>query len=390
MAMRVQNAINIDDLRRAAQRHMPKVVYDFVEGGCDDEQGIRHNADFLSRYKLTPRYGVDVSPPDTSAQIFGRTYAAPIGIAPTGLAGLFRPGAELMFARAAAAANIPYAMSVMSSATLESAVALAPENLWFQVYGCKDRDLLRDLLRRARDVGVTTLAFTMDCPVLANRERNTRNGFGGRMPLPIWLESLTHPAWIWDYIRTGGTPVLENFVQYTANKDRAEATAFSYSQIPSSNQTWDDVKMLRDNWPGALVVKGLQHPHDAVQAVKAGADGIWVSNHGGRQLDRAPSPMETLQPIRAAVGPKPRLIVDGGISRGADVVLARCLGADLAFMGRTAVYGAAAGGPAGVAKALEIMQREVRNLLVQLGCPRLEDLGPDMLFDSQRGEFWGR
>ena len=348
--MKVENAINIEDLRRIAKRRLPRIAFDFVEGGVEDEEGLLHNETALRRYRMVPRFLVDVSKRDQSITLFGRTYASPFGIAPTGLSGLFRRNVDVMFAEAAAAANIPYVMSSVTNGSLEAAAKIAP-NMWFQIYGTKDRAIMHDLVRRARDAGVATLVITVDVPMLHKRERNMRNGFTRPLKLPAStiLEALLHPGWIYEYFRHGGLPMMENWIAYAPAGASAGAVADIYAaQTPSADQTWRDLEAIRQLWPGTLLLKGVLHPDDAAKSIALGCDGIYVSNHGARQLDRATSPIEMLPIIRAAVGDHVPLVMDSGIRRGSDVLVAHCLGAQVAFVGRATMYGAAAGGLVGV------------------------------------------
>jgi isopentenyl diphosphate isomerase/L-lactate dehydrogenase-like FMN-dependent dehydrogenase len=389
IVVNVHNAINIEDLRRMAKRRLPRIAFDFVEGGVEDEEGLVHNEAALRRYRMVPRYLVDVSQRDQSVTLFGRTYASPFGIAPTGLSGLFRRNVDLMFAEAAAAANIPYVMSSVTNGSLEQAARIAP-NMWFQIYGTNDRAIMHDLIRRARDAGVATLAMTVDVPMIQKRERNIRNGFSRplKMPASTILEALLHPAWLFEYFRHGGLPMMENWTAYAPAGASADAVADIYgAQTPSADQTWRDLEEIRRLWPGTLLLKGVLHPDDAVRSIELGADGIYVSNHGARQLDRATSPIEMLPAIRAAVGEGVPLVMDSGIRRGSDVLVARCLGAEVAFVGRATMYGAAAGGLAGVQKAIAILRQEVDLTLGALGCTALSALGPHILFDSAIGRF---
>jgi (S)-mandelate dehydrogenase len=386
----LHQAINIEDLRRMAKRRLPRIAFDFVEGGVEDEEGLIHNEAAFRRYRLVPRYLVDVSRRDQSVTLFGRKYASPFGIAPTGISGLFRRNADAMFAEAAAEANIPYIMSSVTTGSLEAAAKIARDNMWLQIYGTNDRAIMHDLIARARDAGIATLAVTVDVPMIQKRERNLRNGFTRplRMTPAVILEALLHPGWVFEFLRHGGIPMMENWTAYAPAGANADDVAGIYAaQTPSADQTWRDLEEIRRMWPGTLVIKGVLHPDDAVRSVDLGADGIYVSNHGGRQLDRAPSPVEMLPGIRAAVGEKVSLVLDSGVRRGSDVLLARCLGAEVAFVGRATMYGAAAAGLAGVRKAIEILRGEVDLTLGALGCPTLAELGPHLLFDSAAGRF---
>jgi (S)-mandelate dehydrogenase len=386
---RIDSAINIDDLKRMAKRRLPKIMFDFIEGGADDEVGLRTNANAFRDLRLVPRYYVDTAKREQRAKLFGRTYASPFGIAPTGMAGTFRRDAELYLARAAQEADIPYLMSGASNASMEQGAKLAPKNLWYQIYGARDRAVAADLVKRAIDCGVTTLAVTCDVPVASNRERNRRNGFVRplRMSLPTILEAMLHPAWVINYYRTGGLPMLENWRPYAPKgATPGEVSDIFAKQTPDPSQTWRDLEAIRTAWPGKLLLKGVMHPEDARIAVGMGVDGLIVSNHGARQLDMMPSPLEMLPMIRAAVGTDTPLLLDSGVRRGSDIVAALCLGADFVMTGRATLYGATAGGLEGVKKAVSILQREIDLVLGQLGAVNLQALGPQYLLDTVRAE----
>jgi (S)-mandelate dehydrogenase len=380
MAMKIADAVNIDDLRRLARRRLPRMVFDFIEGGVEDEHGLEANETSFWRHRLVPRYMVDVSRRDQSATLFGHSYASPFGIAPTGLAALFRADCDLILAKAAAATNIPFIMSGASTASIEAAAQVAPAHTWYQLYAARDRKISEDMIRRARDAGLSTLVLTVDVPVSSKRERNVRNGF--ELPLKLkWsksLEALLHPLWIASYLRRG-IPPFDNWVPYAAPGASAKAVAaFVGRQIPCS-VTWQDLENFRRLWPRKLVVKGIMHPDDAVRAAQIGVDGIMVSNHGGRQLDQAPAPLEMLPAICAAVGDKVTVMLDSGVRRGADILTALCLGARFVFVGRATLYGASAGGLPGAHKAIDILRKEIDLVMGQIGCPSLEGLGPGFL-----------
>jgi (S)-mandelate dehydrogenase len=385
----IDSAINIDDLKRMAKRRLPRIMFDFIEGGVEDEVGLRTNAEALRTLRLVPRYYVDTSRREQRASLFGRSYASPFGIAPTGMAGAFRRDAELYLSQAAKEADIPYLMSGASNASMEQGAKLAGKNLWFQIYGARNRDVAADLVQRAIDLGLTTLAVTCDVPVSSNRERNRRNGFVRplRMTLPTMLEAMLHPGWVINYYRSGGLPMLGNGQKYAADGASAEQVADLFaSQTPDSSQTWHDLEAIRRAWPGKLLLKGVMHPDDARIATGVGVDGLIVSNHGARQLDMMPSPLEVLPLIRSAVGPDVPLLLDSGVRRGSDIVAALCMGADFVLTGRATLYGATAGGLAGVKKAVSILQREIDLVLGQLGAVNLAALGPHFLLDTVRAE----
>ena len=389
--MKLDDAINIEDLHRMAKRKLPKIIFDFIEGGLEDERGLERNRTAFHKHQLLPRYLVDVSVRDQSATLFGHTYASPFGISPTGGAGLYRPGGDLMLAEAAAAANIPYIMSGGSNAAMEEAVKIAPNNTWFQLYAAKNPDLTDALIGRARDSGIGALVLTVDVPVSPKRERNWRNGFstvrnGGviealKLKPSILLEAMTHPGWVADYVRRGGAPTLGNWAPHAGNgTTKVEAIRLGRSQTPAAAQTWRDLERYRRLFPRPLVVKGILHPADAIRAAEIGVDGIIVSNHGGRQLDQAPASLDALPAIKAAVGDKLTVMLDSGVRRGADILIAWCLGAQFVFFGRPTLYGAVAGGLPGVKKAVDIFRTEIDLVMGQIGCPSVAELGPDFLW----------
>ena len=378
--MGLDHAINIDDLRKLAKRRLPKIAYDFIEGGLEDERGIVRNEGAFAGFDLVPRYGVDVSACDQSTTLFGRTYAGPLGIAPTGIAGLFRPGADLMLAEAAKAANVPFIMSGTGTALIEDLGRIAPEHGWYQIYPARDRAISEDMIRRARDAGLSTLVITVDVPVNSKRERNLRNGFTRplKMTMKTKLEALLHPGWMAEYLRTG-MPLFSNWQKYApAGATTAQVADFVASQTPVP-VLWRDVEAFRRLWPGKLVIKGIMHADDATRCAALGCDGIMVSNHGGRQLDKSPAPVEVLPAIAAAVGDKLTVMFDSGIRRGSDAVVALCLGAKYVFVGRATLYGAAAGGTAGAVRALDIFKDEISRTMMQMGAPDIRSLGPQFL-----------
>ena len=385
--MSIERAVNLDDIRKLAKRYLPKIAFDFIEGGVDDEVCLRRNREAFERYAIVPRYLTDVSTRDQTTSILGQTFAHPFGISPMGLAGLFRPNADLMLAEAAAAANIPYLMSSASNNSIEAAAKVAPNNTWFQIYGARTDKITEDLVRRAGASGLRTLVVTVDVPVNSNRERNKRNGFTRplKMRPSILLEALGHPAWLIRYFRAGGIPLMQNWAPYASPGADANAVNDLYGTMtPSPSVNWATLARIRAMWSGSLAVKGILHPDDAVRAVDTGADAIIVSNHGGRQLDFAPSPLEMLPVIATAVGERAALIYDSGIRRGSDVIIALCLGARFALFGRPPLYGAAAAGTRGVARVIEILSREIDTVMAQIGCSRLDLLGPQLLLPRSR------
>jgi (S)-mandelate dehydrogenase len=395
---KLDDAVNIEDLHRMAKRKLPKIIFDFIEGGLEDERGLERNRAAFLKHQLLPRYLVDVSVRDQSASVFGRTYASPFGISPTGGAGLYRRDGDLMLAEAAAEANIPFIMSGGSNASMEEAMRIAPNNTWFQLYAAKDPGLTDALIGRARDSGVAALVLTVDVPVSSKRERNWRNGFATvrngtltealKLKPSILLEAMSHPLWVIDYVRRGGAPRLGNWAPHVVGNGATadQSIRLGRSQTPAAAQTWRDLERYRRLFSRQLVVKGILNPADAIRAAEIGVDGIIVSNHGGRQLDQAPASLDVLPAVKAAVGDKLTVMLDSGVRRGADILIAWCLGAQFVFFGRPTLYGAVVGGAAGVKKAIDIFRTEIDLVMGQIGCPCLSELGPDFLWH----EDWER
>ena len=380
--MNIQKVINLEDMRTLARRRLPRIAFDFIDGGADDERGMQRNRDAFSRHCLLPRYLRDVSKRLQTVSLFGRSYASPIGISPTGLAGLWRPDADLMQAAAARDANVPFLLSSASNAALEDVMKVAPEHVWFQMYCTTNEQINADLVLRAIACQVKVLVISVDVPVNSNRERNKRNGFARpfRMTPAIVLEALGHPAWVLRYLRTGGVPMMQNWKPYAGQNAAATDVADLYGTLtPAPMVSWEHIKRIRAAWPGPMLIKGLLHPEDAFEAARLGVNGLVVSNHGGRQLDAAPASLEMLPMIAAAVGDRMELILDSGVRRGSDVVIARCLGARACIFGRPSLFGVAAGGQPGVARVLQIMHDEIDMVLAQMGCADFNDLSADWL-----------
>ena len=303
--MNIQSAVNLEDMRLLARRQLPRIAFDFIDGGADDELCLKRNREAFEKYRLLPRYLRDVSTRDQSVVLFGRTYASPIGISPTGLAGLWRPGADLMQAAAARDANVPFMLSSAANASLEDGMRVAPEHVWFQMYCTSDERINADLVQRAVNAQVGVLVISVDVPVNSNRERNRRNGFSRplRMTPGVIFNAMKYPAWVLRYLRSGGIPMMRNWQPYAPEGASASEVADLYGTLtPAPMVQWSHLQRIREAWAGPLVVKGLLHPDDAKLAARMGVDALVVSNHGGRQLDAAPSPLDMLPAIRAALG----------------------------------------------------------------------------------------
>lgn len=387
LTMNLSKALSIDDLRRLAKVRLPRVIFDYLEGGAEDERCLSSNEAAFSRRKFVPRYLVDITRRDQSVNLFGQTYASPFGIAPMGMIAMVRPGADLMLARAAAQADVPFVLSGASTASIEDVARIAPKS-WYQHYPCQDDRIADDLFKRVADAGLKTLVVTVDVPLHSKRERNIRSGWVRpyKPTLPVILESVRHPAWVIDYLKTG-LPFMENYRRYAPPGTSArDLTSFYAKQVPTLH-AWPLVEKIRRAWGGTLVLKGILHPDDAVLAANAGVDGIIVSNHGGRQLDRAVAPVDVLPEIVAAAGTRTTVMLDSGIRRGADVAAALCLGAKFTFAGRAPAYGVSVGGVQGALRALAILRHELDLVCGQLGCPNAPDLNEACLRTSGAEPF---
>ena len=363
---------------------MPRGVFEFVDRGTEDEVGLRNNRDAFERIKLKPRTLVDVSKRSQEIEFFGHKHKMPIAIAPTGTAGLMWYQGEIALAKAAAAAGIPFTLATGSQTSKEDVAKAVPgARLWFQLYMWPDRSLSHQLVERARTAGYEALVVTVDGAAAGNREYNMRNGF--TMPFQytrrnIW-DVLKHPRWMFGvlarYILTTGMPRYENYP--SAIKNKITGLPMGRASLRTDSLSWNDLRELRKIWPHKLIVKGILHPADAINAADCGADGVVVSNHGSRNLDVTMAPIEVLPEIVAAVGKRVAVIVDSGFRRGSDVVKALALGANMVYIGRSTLYGTGAGGEAGATRAITIFREEIDRVMALIGCRSVADLTPDYL-----------
>jgi len=369
-------AINIDDLRRFAKRRLPRAVFDFADGGAEDERTLRANRLDFSKLVFRPRVLVDVTHRDQSTTILGQTVSSPLILAPTGLAGMMWPQGEIAAARAATKRGIIFTLSTHAACSIEEVADSTSGPLWFQLYVLRDRDLVRRLIERAKAAGYRALCLTVDVPILGQRERDLRNG--ATIPPKITLRNVVDVAQRMDWLRRvllGPTITFKNFVGAQSGLGSDPVALWSFvSQQHDPSITWDDLAWFRSLWPGPMAIKGIMTAEDARRAVSEGVEGIIVSNHGGRQLDSLPSGLEVLPEIAEAVGDRAEVILDGGIRRGTDVVKALALGARACMVGRPMLYGLAAAGQPGVERAVEILQTEMDRALALLGRPTLADL----------------
>lgn len=374
----MRKSITIEDLRKQAQCRLPRILFDWIDGGAGDEASMRDNEATLAEIRFLPRYMIDVSHRSQAKALFGRRYDSAFGISPTGYAGLFRPRADSILADAARRANVPFILSGTSVDSLEKVTEIAPDHTWYQLYGATDAAITRDMIKRAETAGCAALVVTIDIPVAAKRERDLRHGFGIplRMTPRMVLDGILHPAWSLRYLLEGGMPVMENWRPYAPSSANAMQVAEYANTHSYCVQTWDHLRLFRELWPRTLIVKGVSHPEDAEMAMALGADGIIASNHGGRQGDRLTAIPPMLGRLRKTVGQDFPLMMDGGVRRGTDIMAALCLGADFVFGGRATLFGAIASGAEGADRALAILREELDMLMGQIGCLTLDD--PDL------------
>jgi len=387
-------AYEIADLRELARRRLPKGVFEFMDRGNGDEVALVNNREAFERIKLAPHALVDTSHRSQETTLFGNRHKMPIAIAPTGSAGLNWFEGEIALARAAATAGIPFTLATGSMTAMEKVAEQAGGTLWFQIYMSPDRSLSHGLVERANTAGYQALVVTVDTPVPPGREYNLRNG----MTVPFRFthrnvtDVLIHPRWLATvlarYLVTSGMPRYENYP--TAMKARITAAPMGRSMMVTDSLTWDDLKDLRRIWPHRLIVKGILRAQDAVLAADCGADGVIVSNHGGRAVDSTMAPIEMLPSVVEAAGKRLTVMVDSGFRRGSDVVKALALGAAAVLIGRATLYGVAVAGEAGAARAIEIYRDEIDRVLGLIGCPGVSALSRDYLIgpgvDTKRSD----
>jgi L-lactate dehydrogenase (cytochrome) len=373
---------SVEDLRQAARRVLPRVVFDYVDGGAGDEMTVRRNTGGFGRYTFRPRVFTDVGQRDLSVPLLGARIPMPLVIAPTGLIGMVRPRAEIMAARAAARHGIPFTVSSMATCSLEEIARQANPPLWFQMYIWRDRGLTRAFVDRALAAGCRALCLTLDVQVLATRDRDHRNGFftvPSRVTPRAVLGALGKPRWLLRMAR-GPFPTFANFVGVPgAGTSPQSLGAFATDQLDPT-VTWRDLDWFRSIWPGPLVLKGILTAEDARLAVEHGADAVIVSNHGGRQLDGAAGAIEALPEVVDAVAGRTDVILDGGVRRGRDIVTALALGATACMAGRPILYGLAADGERGAGLALDLLRDEVDRTLALLGRSRVAQLDRSALY----------
>jgi L-lactate dehydrogenase (cytochrome) len=379
---------DLDDLRRAARRRLPRPVFDYVDGAADEEISLRANRAAFQSWQFRPRVLRDIADPDLRVTVFGRELSVPFGLAPTGFTRMIHPGGEVAVARATAGRGLPYGLSTTGTTTIEQLAATGHGELWFQLYVARDRRMVHALLDRAAASGFRALEVTVDTPVSGRRTRDLRAGLtlpptltarslAGIAARPgYWLAAVRHPAL--------------GFANVQPPDGASHTTIAGITSLFDPTLTWADIDEIRARWPGPLLIKGPLGPADAVRAVSAGADGIHLSNHGGRQLDRCIPPVELIRPVRDAVGRDVTLVADSGIRHGADIAVAIARGADLCMVGRGYLYGLAAAGQAGVEHATELLVNQLRRTLQLLGVTSIAELrehGDELVVRGQPGPW---
>ena len=373
-------AHSIEELRERAKRRLPRAVFDFFDGGAEDEETLRGNRAAYESVRLVPKVLVDVSRIDTSTSILGVPSSLPVAIAPTGGVGFGWPGGDIAIARAAAKNGIPYCLSTSATASIESIASEAPGRLWFQAYIFKRREFTMQLIERARVCGYEGVMITVDLPVGGKRERDFRNDFSlpFRYTMRNLLDFASRPGWGLGIARHG-MPVMENLIGYTQEAISASGLASVAGRNYDPSFDWDGLNTIRDAWPGKLIVKGVVRPQDAERLAAMGCDAVVVSNHGGRQLDGGLASLDALPAVVRAVGSRVPVMVDGGIRRGAHVVKALALGAQAVLVGRATLYGAAAAGEPGARRALEILREEFVRTMQLCGVRNVGEIGRELV-----------
>jgi isopentenyl diphosphate isomerase/L-lactate dehydrogenase-like FMN-dependent dehydrogenase len=371
------HVVNISDLRKGAKRRLPKVVFDYLDGGAEGEVTLRENCRIFDDVTFRPRHAVSHPDCDLRTTVLGHEISLPFMLAPVGYSRLMHPGGEVAAARAAGKAGTGYILSTISGHKLENVKAGSTGPVFYQLYLMGGRAAAEASIDRAHRAGFAGLFLTIDTPVSGIRERDPRNGMkellnpGLFQKLPFAGQFLTHPGWLSSFLRDGGVPPLENVV--LPGKGPMPLTDIA-NALAASTATWKDLTWIRQIWNGPIVVKGVLTGDDGRRAVDEGAAAIVVSNHGGRQLDCVSASLRALPEVVAAVNGRIEVLMDGGVRRGTDIVKALCLGARAVLCGRAYAYGLAAAGEAGVTRAIEILREDIKRTLVLLGCPGIANL----------------
>ena len=386
MPYNVAKAYSVEDLRLSAKRRLPRAIFDFFDGGAEDELTLQDNQAAYKRVRLLPKVLRDVSAIDTSSLILGQRAELPMAISPTGAVGFGWRGGDIAIARAAVAAGIPYTLSSTATASIEQIANAAPGRLWFQAYILRNKPFLDALIERARVADYEALVITVDLPVGGKRERDFRNDFSVpfRFTPKNLLDFARRPVWLSDIIRYG-MPVMENLVGLETQATSSSAIASSVGRNYDPSFNWESLQKIRDSWPRKLIVKGILRPEDAVRVAAMGCDALVVSNHGGRQLDGAVATFDALPDVVQAVNGRIPVLLDGGIRRGSDIFKALALGAQGVMLGRATLYGATAAGEVGASRALAILKDELIRTMQLCGVRCPGEVDASVLFGRHTG-----
>ena len=374
------------DFRRKAKARVPRFLFEYIDGGSYDEITLHRNVSALQNVALRQRVLRDVSAIDLSTEFFGQQHALPVALAPVGLAGMYARRGEVQAARAAEAAGIPFTLSTVSACPLDEVAGGVKKPIWFQLYMIRDRSFMRDLIEQAKSLGCSALIFTVDMPVPGARYRDYHSGLAGSPgrlgDLRRVVQAMQHPRWAWDVGVRGRPHHLGNVAPVLGSNTGLEDFFAWMRNNFDPSVTWDDLAMIREMWSGPLIVKGILDKDDAIRAADMGADGIVVSNHGGRQLDGVPASCEALPAIAEAVGNRLHVFADGGIRSGLDVLRMLALGARGVLLGRSWVYALAADGEAGVRKVLDLVAAEMRVAMSLTGVTKISEIDRSILVQN--------
>ena len=376
---RLRKGVSVADLRSIAQRRLPRGVFDYIDGGAEDELAMAANTAAYRRVTFRPRVLRDMSDVDTSTTLLGKPMAIPLVLAPTGFTRIAHPAGELAVARAAARAGVPYSLSTFGTRSIEEVAAVSSGRLWFQLYVMRDRGLSAEMVQRARESGYEALCLTVDTAEFGKRERDHRRGFTlpPKIGLSTIFDGIAHPGWTWQFVTSD--PIVFANLAGRSSHDGTKAVSLSetFHTQHDASVSWKDIEWLRENWDRPIVLKGIQSVEDAVMAADAGVEAIALSNHGGRQLDSAPVPLELLPQVAERVGGRLEIICDGGLRRGSDIVKAIALGANACMAGRAYLYGLGAAGEAGVDHVLDMISGDVRRTMALIGCSTVKEIDRD-------------
>ncbi len=373
---RLRKGVSVADLRKIARRRLPRGVFDYIDGGAEDELAMSANSEAYRRVTFRPRVLRDMSDIETSSTLLGKPIPLPLVLAPTGFTRIADPAGELAVARAAQRAGLPYALSTLGTRSIEEVAGVSSGRLWFQVYMWKDRGLVAEMVQRAAVSGYEALCLTVDTAVFGKRERDVRRGFTlpPKLGLSTILDGIIHPGWTWQFLTND--PILFANVAGRSVGEGGETVALAeyVSNQFDPSLSWGDIEWLRARWDGPIVIKGIQTVEDAKIAAEEGIEAVAVSNHGGRQLDSSPATLTLLPQVVDAVGDRIEVICDGGVRRGSDIVKAVALGASACMAGRAYLYGLGAAGEAGVDHVLDLFASDMRRTMALIGCRTVKEL----------------